>query len=210
MAHIVLLGDSIFDNKVYVGDEPDVVSHLRAVIPQDWQATLKAVDGSLVENVGGQVAEIPTDATHLFVSAGGNDALMNADILGTKASSAADIFNDLYNRIHSFEIQYRRMLEMVSSQTLPITVCTIYYPNFSDYSFQKIATAALSAFNDAIIKQAILSRIPLIDLRLVCNEKDDYANDIEPSGKGAKKIAAKIFEIVKNHDFSTGRTSVYY
>jgi hypothetical protein len=33
MSHIVLLGDSIFDNKVYVGSGPDVVHQLREQLP---------------------------------------------------------------------------------------------------------------------------------------------------------------------------------
>ena len=46
--HIVLLGDSIFDNGAYVDGGIDVVNHLRKVIPSDWKASLRAVDGSLV------------------------------------------------------------------------------------------------------------------------------------------------------------------
>ena len=44
--HIALLGDSIFDNHVYTGGEPDVVAHLRDLLPSLWVATLCAVDGS--------------------------------------------------------------------------------------------------------------------------------------------------------------------
>jgi hypothetical protein len=33
MAHIVLLGDSIFDNAAYVGNRPDVIQQLRTKIP---------------------------------------------------------------------------------------------------------------------------------------------------------------------------------
>lgn len=75
---------------------------------------------------------------------------------------------------------------------------------------QKIAVTALSAFNDVIIRQAVSAKIPILDLRLICSEKDDYANEIEPSGKGGKKIAAKILEVVENHDFVNNRTSIYY
>lgn len=210
MAHIVLLGDSIFDNKAYVGNEPDVVSHLRAMTPRDWQTTLKAVDGNLAEQVGSQLAGIPEDSTHLFVSVGGNNAIMNADILGLKANSSAEVFDILANRVGDFEFHYREMLKAVLSHNLPTAVCTIYYPNFSEEFMQKIAVAALSAFNDVIVRQAILAKVPVLDLRLICNEKDDYANEIEPSGKGGKKIAAKILETVESHDFSKGRTTIYF
>ncbi|HEX8637230.1 MAG TPA: hypothetical protein VF692_04130, partial [Pyrinomonadaceae bacterium] len=81
MTHIVLLGDSIFDNKAYIGGEPDVIAHLRSMIPPGWTATLNAVDGSLAENVGSQLAASPETATHFVISTGGNNALMNTDVL---------------------------------------------------------------------------------------------------------------------------------
>jgi hypothetical protein len=46
MHHIVLLGDSIFDNGVYVGGEPDFATHSRQLVPDDWKVTLCALDGS--------------------------------------------------------------------------------------------------------------------------------------------------------------------
>jgi hypothetical protein len=51
---------------------------------------------------------------------------------------------------------------------------------------------ALSLFNDIITRAAFAHRLPLIDLRLICNEEADYANPIEPSAKGGAKIAAAI------------------
>lgn len=210
MAHIVLLGDSIFDNKAYVGGEPDVIAHLRAMIPPNWTATLSAVDGSLVENVESQLTSSPETATHLVVSTGGNNALMNADVLNLQVNSSAEVFSVLSNRVGAFEIQYRKMLETVLSRRLPTAVCTIYNPNFAETALQKIAMAALSAFNDVIIRQAALAGIPFLDLRLICSEKQDYANEIEPSSRGGRKIASKILEAFANHDFSNKRTSVYF
>jgi hypothetical protein len=209
MTHIVLLGDSIFDNGAYVGAEPDVVSHLRGMIPENWQATLKAVDGNVAEDVRWQLPGIPPDSTHIFISAGGNNAIMNADILSLQANSAAEVFNALADRINDFEFHYREMLKAVLGLNLPTAVCTIYYPNLTEPFMQKITVAALSAFNDVIIRQAISSGIPFLDLRLICNETDDYANEIEPSGKGGRKIAAKILEVVTEHDFSKRRTQVF-
>ena len=209
MSHIVLLGDSVFDNKRYVGNEPDVVEHLRGMIPQDWRATLKAIDGSVVENVNRQIREVPEDATQLIISVGGNDALGNADVLQMNANSAAEVFSVLANRAKSFESSYANMLETVLNRNLPTGVCTIYYPNFPNDALQKIAVAALSVFNDAIIRQAISAGIPVLDLRLICSEKSDYANEIEPSSKGGKKIAAKILELVQKHDFSNERTQIF-
>ena len=47
MKHVVLLGDSIFDNAAYVAGGPDVVKQLRAALPNDWRATLNALDGAV-------------------------------------------------------------------------------------------------------------------------------------------------------------------
>jgi len=46
-------------------------------------------------------------------------------------------------------------------------------------------------------------------LRLICSEKADYANPIEPSDIGGRKIAQKIFELIEKHDFSKRRTQIF-
>jgi hypothetical protein len=101
------------------------------------------------------------------------------------------------------------MLKIALSRDLPTAVCTIYDPNFSDALMQKIATAALRAFNDAIIRQAVAHGLPFLDLRLICSERADYANEIEPSVEGGRKIAARIVELLEKHDFSRRRTEAY-
>jgi hypothetical protein len=75
MPHVVLLGDSIFDNAAYVRGGPDVVRQLREMLPAGWSATLLAVDGAVTRSVPAQIARLPADATHLVLSVGGNDAL---------------------------------------------------------------------------------------------------------------------------------------
>ena len=70
--HVVLLGDSSFDNKAYIGGQPDVLAHLRGQLPHPWRATLAAVDGAVAGDVQGQLARVPADATHLVISVGGN------------------------------------------------------------------------------------------------------------------------------------------
>lgn len=209
MEHIVLLGDSIFDNKSYVGfGGKDVVTHLRERLPDSWQATLKAIDGSVIEGISRQLNG--TDkATHFVISVGGNDAIRNADVLEMRAGSAAEVFNELAQRKSVFERQYGEMLQNVLSKNIPTAVCTIYYPNFPDAMMQKLTVTALASFNDVIIRQAVLNRLPLLDLRLICNEASDYANPIEPSDTGGKKIAERILDLVTKHDFKHSGTTVY-
>ncbi len=209
MKHIILLGDSIFDNKAYVKGGLDVITHLGGNIPAEWRATLRAVDGSTVENVRSQACDLPADATHLIVSAGGNDALFQADILQQKAESSAEVLNKLADIAATFESHNREMLRGLLALGKSTAVCTIYYPRIPDPSIQKIAVAALTIFNDVIIRQAFLAGVPLIDLRLVCSEETDYANEIEPSEAGGRKIAESIVRLVKEHNFDNRRTEVY-
>lgn len=210
MNNIVLLGDSIFDNKAYVNGGLDVISHLREQIPDSWKATLLAVDGNIVENVQSQLLLLPDDATHLFISVGGNNALLNADVLQMKVSSSAEVFNRQADLASDFEYHYNKMLQTILRLNKPTTVCTIYYPRMPEPNYQKIACAALASFNDVIIKQAFLAGIPLIDLRLLCNQDSDYANSIEPSEMGGGKIAKTIFRIVEEHDFEGERSKAYF
>lgn len=134
---------------------------------------------------------------------------MNADLLQHRASSFAEVLGRLADVAAAFERQYREMLEGVLGLGKPTAVCTIYYPRMPEPLIQKIAVSALTVFNDVIIKQAFLAGVPLIDLRLVCDEDSDYANEIEPSEAGGRKIANAIVRLVSEHDFGWGRTQVF-
>jgi hypothetical protein len=209
MTHIVLLGDSVFDNAAYVRGGADVVTRLRSRLPEGWRATLAAVDGSVARDVARQLERAPDDATHLVVSTGGNDALGHAGILGEGARSSAEVLMRLAEVAEGFESDYRRMLGALCSVGKPAAVCTIYYPRMEDAHVQRLAVAALATFNDVITRAAFESGLPLIDLRLVCDEDSDYANPIEPSEAGGAKIAAAILRLVFEHDFGKRRTEVF-
>lgn len=209
MAHVVLLGDSIFDNAAYVGGAPDVIRQLRATLPSGWTATLQAVDGAVTRNVPRQMQSLPPDASHLVVSVGGNDALGHVHILEDSSRSIADALNRLADIGDSFKRDYGSMLDSVLAPALPTALCTIYDPRFPDPRLQRLAVTALTIFNDAIIGHAFARRVPLIDLRLVCDEDADYANPIEPSFRGGEKIARAIARLLEEHDFSRHRTEVF-
>jgi hypothetical protein len=209
MNHVVLLGDSIFDNAAYVHGSPDVITHLNSILPEDWKATLLAIDGSVSTDIIGQIRKIPESATHLVVSAGGNDGLSKADILQRPATSVASAVEQLATIRVEFQDKYRRMLNSLLTLKKRLAVCTVYDPNFSDPLMQRLTTTALNLFNDCILREAITHGLPVMDLRLICTEPEDYANEIEPGVAGGRKIAEAILRLVQHHDFSGGRTVVY-
>jgi hypothetical protein len=189
--HIVLLGDSVFDNKAYVRGGPDVVAQLREELPSGWAATLLAVDGETASGVARQLRSLPKDATHLAVSAGGNDALGFAYLLQQPAGSVAEALSILGSARDQFAASYAAMAAALNTTGLPTAVCTIYDTPPSGPDHQVIKTGA-AVFNDCITRAAFTRGFSLIDLRLVCNEDGDYAETIEPSAQGGAKIARAI------------------
>ena len=206
--HIILAGDSIFDNAVYVPGEPCVTEQLRALVGDSSSVSMIAVDGDYVSDVWRQVRSFPEGATHILVSAGGNDALRHAHKLGDEFPSSADLFREWADIQAEFRRDYRQMLEAVTALQLHTAICTVYdaVPIVG-----AVEVTALSLFNDVITSEAIARGIPIIDLGGVCNEPGDYSpiSPIEPSSQGGEKIASAIQRMLEQHDFSTGRTVIY-
>jgi hypothetical protein len=209
MKHVVLLGDSIFDNKRYVGDGPDVIEQLKAELPPGWTASLGAVDGSTTRDIAGQIAKLPADATHLVISAGGNDALKNKGLLDETAGSVAEVLDKLGKIGEEFRADYRAMLDRVLASKLPVAVCTIYEGNYRDPGTHLIAATGLTVFNDVITREAFARALPLIDLRLIVTKPSDYANEVEPSVQGGARIARAIAALLASGDFRPERSVVF-
>jgi len=207
--NVVLLGDSVFDNGAYVSGGRTVYGHLQPRLPKGWQATLLAVDGHTARDVSRQLVRLPPNASHLVISVGGNDALGQMNVLSEKAQSMTDALNRMAAVSEAFQRSYQKMLEEVLAHGLPTALCTIYYPRFPDPTMQRLAVTALAPFNDSIILEAFRAGIPLLDLRLICDDAADYANPIEPSVKGGEKIATAIATLLREHDFASSRTEVF-
>jgi hypothetical protein len=190
MPHLILLGDSIFDNGRYVPGEPDVVRQVQAALPDGWQATLLAVDGATTGSLASQLTRLPRDATHLVVSMGGNDALGASHILYAQVPNVAEAVRRLGEAQARFAADYEAALERALATGLPTAICTIY--DTPPRPEQAIIRTALALFNDMITRAAFKRGLPLIDLRLLLNEEADYANPIEPSTQGGAKMADAI------------------
>ena len=193
--HVALLGDSVFDNGAYTEGGPDVVTQLTGMLPSGWRASLLAVDGAMMADLARQLHRLPSDVTHLVVSIGGNDVLQNLDVVRLKVKSSSDALLALGRRAQGFEQGYRAALDRIRELGLPATVCTIYNGNLAGQE-GAAARVGLMAFNDVILRVAFESQLEVIDLRLVCNETEDYANPIEPSSHGGAKIARAIVAAV--------------
>jgi lysophospholipase L1-like esterase len=211
MAHIVLLGDSIFDNAPYVPAGSEVQAQLQALVANAHRVSLLARDGAVLADMVAQVARLPQlseEADWLLVSCGGNDALGLVGAMKSKVGTVIEAAGLLAEWQARFRRDYRRMLNVVLSRRKPVAVATIYdaVPGLDPG-----LRTALAVFNDVILREATAHRLPVLDLRLVCADPGDYSavSPIEPSAQGGRKIAAVIAELVGARDPAARRTVVY-
>jgi hypothetical protein len=217
MKHIVLAGDSIFDNRPYVRhDQPAVIDQLTKKVGVNNRATLLAVDGDVTADVANQLKSLPKDATEIFISVGGNDGLQAMSIFYEEADRVGEALISIHQLRIGFEERYRQMVETAIETGLPITLCTIYYPRYATKSLdrvvgqigsesrgdgiQQMVMSALAVYNDVIFRVAIENGLNIIDLRTLCNADEDFANPIEPSMIGGDKITDVIVNSVLGGD----------
>ena len=124
-------------------------------------------------------------------------------MLSASAGSVADAVAQLADIVEGFAKDYHRMLDSVLARRLPTALCTIYDANYPQPT-RRVVVTALGLFNDVITRAAFGRGLPLIDLRLICNEPADYANPIEPSVQGGAKIASAIGRLIEADPWNGG------
>lgn len=209
MNHVVLLGDSIFDNAPYVEpSEPSVIDQLRQRLAPAWEATLLAVDGDVLQDVLQQTAQLPADASHLVVSCGGNDALGYRSVLAASAHSVGDALQQLTAMQDSFRRNYKRMVDHLLAFQKPLALCTIYT---AIPGLEPAAKTALALFNDVILAEAFAAGVAVIDLRRICVADNHYSaiSPIEPSALGGEHMVAVIEQFLHEADDRRQGSQIY-
>lgn len=196
MKHVAMLGDSIFDNGSYVGGVPDVRAQAQALLP-DAKVISAARDGAVMADIEFQIRQIPDSVGHIVVSIGGNDALRASGILDESASSVSDALDRLGSIRKEFSRSYARMIKILLDRRVPLACCSIYEPRFPDPARRRAAANGLTLLNDVITREVFRAGANLIDLRLICDSDEDFANPIEPSAVGGAKIAHAIARFAK-------------
>ena len=201
---LILIGDSIFDNAVYVApNERCVEDHCRVLLP-DWDIRLWAVDGATASDIPMQIEshETPPNAVAVM-SVGGNDALAYQElILGDMPQVVpTDLFAHLHPIIEDFRSAYSRALDAVEARNIPLATCTIYNGNFPEPQ-QAAASTGIALFNDVISRESRRRNLPVLELRDICSDPVHYANPIEPSESGGLAIAEAITDAYESTEKS--------
>lgn len=205
---VALLGDSIFDNEVYVARGESVIEQIGKIEKKDWHAELLASDGAITRDIAQQCTQVGEDITHIFVSCGGNDALGYINVFEEQCSSMLGAMHRLTEIKNYFQHSYQEMLDSIIKLNRKLVICTIYD---SSPDIEEELLTALTIFNDTIFKEAFKLGVPVIDLRLIFDQTTDYSSvsPIEPSEIGGWKIAKAIAYVVESHDFNTKNSVIY-
>ena len=158
-----------------------MAEQVRNLVPDEWKVTRLAIDGAVTSIIFSQLEDLPTDTTHIVISVGGNDALGEAEVLDAPAHSVADVLQQLAEIQDRFREDYARMLDATAQRNLPTAVCTVYDPRYPDPLQRRIGSLGLSVINDVVTREAFLRNLSLIDLRVMFDADEDFANPIEPS-----------------------------
>jgi hypothetical protein len=143
------------------------------------------------------------------ISIGGNDALGHASVFDSPSRSVAESLAQLaliQKRLHA---DYAVMIDAALRHRRPTALCSIYDPRYPDPSRRQVSTTALAIINDPIIREAVRRGLPLLDLRIICDQDADFANPIEPSVQGGWKVAGAVASLVSQHDFGRARSEIY-
>jgi lysophospholipase L1-like esterase len=199
---LFLLGDSILDNAPYTRPEPDSAAHLRRLLPE-WNVVCLARDGAVMDDVGHQLREIGQPAATAVLSIGGNDAIQHVGLLESRASDSAGILDRLLLIADDFEERYQDVARSLAERVDHTVLCTIYEVRLEPAPFARLARVPLAVLNDRIIRTAARLGVDVLELRTVCTEPDDFVLQIEPSARGAARIAEAIAALLLGHSALT-------
>ena len=200
--YVSLLGDSIIDNKVYVGEgELSVTEHLQYNSSSNF--TMIAVDGDTTEDVlENQLDNLKEPVSHIVLSIGGNDLLQNLHLLQDETSGMKFALEKSSELIGEIQENYTKILEHLSQYDAKVLLCTVYEGDLkSDVllaDYDKAGQAMLKMHNDTVYYLASKFDVDVLELRNIFTNKEDYANPIEPSHIGGEKLAKSIIQWMKN------------
>jgi lysophospholipase L1-like esterase len=194
---LVLLGDSILDNAPYTRPEPDTTAHLTQLLAPAWSVERLAQDGATMSDVRFQLGRLSGRPSLAVLSIGGNDAMEHIGILERKVSHAADVLTELLAIAEEFGRRYEAVARAVSERAQHTLLCTIYEVQLEPSAFARLAKAPLALLNDRIVRIGTRLGLDVLELRSVCTEPADFVLEIEPSARGAAKIAAAIASVVR-------------
>lgn len=192
---IVLMGDSILKNNVYVGKDKSVED----VLKRQYKGKLinLAKDNATVSDLYEQINLLNPNLNNknvtIFVSIGGND-ILNQYVYVTKDVDIDD-FTKLYQIYFDYKDVLRKLREKMPK--VKLMLMNLYYPRSLKYARYR---ELIKKWNDLLFEYAddpINKVNDVLDLSLIMTDINDFSLCIEPSEKGSVKIAREILKLSK-------------
>ena len=130
------------------------------------------------------------------LSVGGNDAVEHIDLLTRPASTSAEVLQELLAVAEGFGQRYDAVARAVAERAGRTVLCTIYEVQLEPAPFAQLARVPLALLNDRIVRTAARLGVDVLELRSVCTDPDDFVLQIEPSARGAARIARAIASVL--------------
>lgn len=192
---IVLLGDSILKNNVYVAKNKSVEDILKNQC--ECKLINLAKDNATVQDVNIQINELKPELnnsnTIIFISMGGNDILNK--YVYVASSVDIDDFNILYQIYSDYKVSIKKLREKIPKAKLMLV--NLYYPKSLKYArYREI----IKKWNDLLFEFAedpINQVNDILELSLIMTDINDFSLCIEPSENGSIKIARDILVLSK-------------
>ena len=192
---IVLMGDSILKNNVYVGKDKSVED----VLKRQYKGKLinLAKDNATVSDLYEQINLLTPDLnnknTTIFVSIGGND-ILNQYVYVTK-----DVDIDDFTKLYQIYLDYKDVLRKLREKMpkAKLMLMNLYYPRSLKYARYR---ELIKKWNDLLFEYAddpINKVNDVLDLSLIMTDINDFSLCIEPSEKGSVKISREILILSK-------------
>jgi len=202
--HLVLLGDALQNLDLGAGEIESVL------VPRPRNPWKMTVLQSLHSLQRGHVREIPEDATHVVISVEGAWAIEASGLLQGGTHTISEALETLATAADEFESILCGMIAAAQETGLPTIVCTLVPARYARPEQHRIFSTALAIFNDRVVRRAVAAGLPIVDLRLVCDEDADYASATLLSRAGVRKAANVVRAALYEVSRSVERTRVYF
>lgn len=202
--HLVLLGDALQNIDLGSGKIES------ALVPRPRNPWKLTVVHSLQTLQRGHVRQIPDDATHVVISVEGAWAIEASGLLQAGTHTIRAALKTLSAAADEFEDILAGMIAAAKETGLPTVVCTLVPARHVKPGEHRVSTTALAIFNDRVVRCAFGARLPIVDLRMVCDEDADYASATLLSRAGVRKAANVIRAALYEVSRSVQRTRVYF
>ena len=190
---IVLIGDSILNNNMYVPIGNSVADNIKLLHGNN--VIIGAKDNATIDTCYQQLTInniVNSENYFLFISIGGNDILNNS---GSFVNSLNDK-NKNKNKNNKFNNLKKKYIELIDSikekyPKIKINLLNLYFPTDEKYNkYEKI----IIEWNKMISSLCSKNKYNLLRLDNLLTNASDFTHEIEPSSIGSEKIAKLIVD----------------